>query len=83
LTYTFLDCSFSEQIIIWRKTMTKISVKDLHYGDRAWEADRVIELTDAELEKIRGGMTPTNANAIAMRIIGGGGGGGTGGSGTS
>jgi hypothetical protein len=58
--------------------MTKISVKDLNYGDRAWAADRVIELTDAELEKIRGGMTSTDANAIALKIIGGGSGAGAG-----
>jgi RNA polymerase sigma factor (sigma-70 family) len=51
--------------------------------DRAWEADRVTELTDAELEKIRGGMTPTDSNAIAMRIIGGRGGGTGGGGQTS
>jgi hypothetical protein len=57
--------------------MTKLSVKDFNYGDRAWAADRVIELTDAELEKIRGGMTSTDANAIALRIIGTGRGGGT------
>jgi hypothetical protein len=58
--------------------MTKLAVKDLNYSDR------MIELTDAELQKIRGGMTSTNSNAIALKILGGGrGGGGAGGSGTS
>jgi hypothetical protein len=55
--------------------MTKLAVKDLNYSDR------MIELTDAELEKIRGGMSSTDSNAIALKVIGGGRGGGTGGGG--
>ena len=60
--------------------MTNISLKDLN------NSDRLIELTDAELEKIRGGISSTSSEAVSqsltaeqivLRIIGSRGGGGS------